>query len=356
MSFSKLVKLRYWHPTRQMLQYRTHVTKSHLLDKSIGVVGVGMVGNAVIQNLRKKNFKVGPIYDIDKSKCDKFPDCDIVNSPREVAECSDIIISALPMPVHVKQAFEGDEGLLQGITENKIWIDHSTTDYEQTIRFEELIAEKGGRMLEAPITGGMEALKKGQMTVFLAGDKPLADEMAPLMKTVFSNVQYTGPLGTALIPKVLSNCLSALNMLAATEVLMICKKSAVDLKTAFDCIRASSGNSFLWETGVPMLFQGTYDPSFSVDLHCKDNQLAFELARKHKVPIELLGLVQQIYNRGLYTYGADAPCYIPAKLLEDTLNEPLQCPGFENWSYSIDNVDGSSVIRHHDIDLGSGAQ
>ena len=243
-----------------------------------------------------------------------------------------------------------------GISEGKIWIDHSTTDYEQTIRFEELVSRNGGRMLEAPITGGMEALKKGQMTVFLAGERSLADEVMPLMKATFSNVQYTGKFGTALIPKVLSNCLSALNMLAATEVLMICKKSGVDLKTAFDCIRASSGNSFLWETGVPMLFQGTYDPSFSIDLHCKDNQLGFELARKHKVPFELLGLVQQIYNRGLYKYGSDAPCYIPAKLLEDDLNESLRSAGFEEWSYSIDNVDGSAVIRHHGIDLGTGAK
>ena len=211
-------------------------------------------------------------------------------------------------------------------------------------------------MLEAPITGGLEALKKGQMGVFLAGEKSVADEMFPLMEAVFHNVQYTGKLGTALIPKVLSNGLAALNMIAASEVLMICKRSGLDLKTAFDCIRASSGNSFVWETGVPMLFQGTFDPSFTIDLHCKDNQLGFELAMKHEVPFELLGLVQQIYNRALYKYGAEAPCYIPAKLIEDDLDEDLRCDGFEDWSYSIDNVDGSAVIRHHGVDLGTGAK
>lgn len=88
------------------------------------------------------------------------------------------LIIALPMPPHVKQCFEGDNGILAGLSKDKVWIDHSTTDYEQTLAFNDLAQNKGAQCLEAPITGGLEALSKGQMTVFMAGQQQLAEEVS----------------------------------------------------------------------------------------------------------------------------------------------------------------------------------
>lgn len=106
------------------------------------------------------------------------------------------------------------------------------------------------------------------------------------MKASFQNVLYTGPMGTAMIPKVYSNLLCAVNIIAAGEAMMVAKKAGLDLKTFWDAVRSSSGNSFVWETGGPMVMQGTYDPSFDIALHCKDNQLCFDIARKNKVGIQ----------------------------------------------------------------------
>ena len=107
-----------WQSLRvyQVLTHTRHYSIENCIsNKRIGIVGVGMVGNAVINNLQKQNFKVTSIYDIERSKCEEFTDCHIEDSPRAVAEQSDVIISALPMPPHVKQAFEGDNGLLKGM-------------------------------------------------------------------------------------------------------------------------------------------------------------------------------------------------------------------------------------------------
>ena len=84
----------------------------------------------------------------------------------------------LPKPVNVKAVFEGEDGLLEGLSEGKIWVDHSTTDYEQMMQFNELVKGKKASVMEAPITGGLEALKKGQMTVFMAGEKDLAEQVS----------------------------------------------------------------------------------------------------------------------------------------------------------------------------------
>lgn len=205
-------------------------------------------------------------------------------------------------------------------------------------------------MLEAPVTGGLEALKKGQMTVFLAGEKEIADELMPMMEDIYCNVLYTGVMGTALIPKVLSNMLTCVHNLAMGEVFMVGKRAGVDMRVMWDAIRASSGNSFVWETGGPMLMQGTYDPSFSIALQCKDNRLGYQIATKHRVPIEILGHAMQAYNKTMYSYGDEAPCYSSPRMLEEALGVDLRKEGFEKWRYSIQNVDGSSVIRHHGIE------
>jgi len=332
------------------LRHSSTASTGNLKEKKIGVIGLGRVGNALVKNLQRKGYQVTTILDVDKSKYADFT-CNISENPRELVESVDLVFTALPMPPHVKAVFEGDQGLLQGMSKDKIWIDHSTTDYEQTEEMNEAVITKGGRMLEAPVTGGLEALKKGQMTTLIAGDKDLADEMTPLLEDIYCNVLYTGKMGTALIPKVLSNMLTCVYNLAMGEVFMIGKKAGVDMRTMFDCIRASSGNSFVWETGGPMLMQGTYDPSFSIALQCKDNRLGYQIATKHRVPMEILGHAMQRYNHAMYKYGDEAPCYINPMLLEEACHTDLRCEGFENWSYSIQNVDGSSVIRHHGIEI-----
>ncbi len=97
--------------------------------------------------------------------------------------------------------------------------------------------------------------------------------------------------------------------------------------------------------------QGSYDPSFTIGLHCKDNQLCFDIAKKLQVPIEFLGLAQQMFNRTMYQFGEDASCYSFPKTLEVALKTDLRCEDFKDWSYSIDDIDGSAVIRHQGIKL-----
>ena len=142
-----------------------------LKERKIGVIGLGNVGDALVKNLRRTGYNVTSVLDVKTSLCSQFPDCKASKSPAEMVEETDVVFTALPMPQHVKAVFEGEEGLLAGMREGKVWIDHSTTDYEQTVELNNEVVKKGGRMLEAPVTGGLEALKKGQMTVFLAGDQ-----------------------------------------------------------------------------------------------------------------------------------------------------------------------------------------
>ena len=133
-------------------------------------------GDAVFHNLNRNGFKVTAIMDVDNSICSKY-DTVVKNTAREVAEASDVVITGLPKPPNVIAAFEGNDGLLAGFKEGSVWIDHSTTDYGQNFKFQEQMNAKGAQMLEAPITGGMEALRQGQMAVWVAGDQKVFEEV-----------------------------------------------------------------------------------------------------------------------------------------------------------------------------------
>ncbi|XP_023325846.1 3-hydroxyisobutyrate dehydrogenase, mitochondrial [Eurytemora carolleeae] len=318
----------------------------------IGVIGMGHVGTAVTKNLLRNGFNVSAIMDVKPDLCQGYPDTvKVVGSPAEVAQLSDVVVSGLPKPHHVKEVFEGSSGLLAGLKQGQIWIDHSTTDHEQNKVFTEQMAAKGAYLLECPITGGLDALKKGQMAVWVAGDKEKYVEVKPILDASYSTVQYTGGLGTAMIPKVLSNMLCGLQVIAMAEAMLIAKRHGLDLVEFWHSIRMSAGNSFLWETCGPNVFRGEYHDSFPIELMCKDNQLGYEMARNAKIPLELFGLMQQIYNRALYSLGPDVGCYAPPILYEREHKESLQAPGFENWTYSVENVDGALHVRHEGIEL-----
>jgi len=125
----------------------------------------------------------------------------------------------------------------------------------------------------------------------------------------------------------------------------------MDLNLFWHSIRASAGNSFLWETAGPNIFRGEYHDSFNMDLMCKDIQLCFEMAKSSKVPIEFLGHMQQLYTHCLYQFGPDVGCYGPPKILEDALKTEYRAKGFENWTYEVENIDGALHVRHKNIDL-----
>lgn len=96
---------------------------------------------------------------------------------------------------------------------------------------------------------------------------------------------------------------------------MLAKRAGVDHKKFFDAIRVSAGNSFVFETEVPLMFNGTFDPSFHIKLHTKDLGIGYELMKKYDAPCEVLSLCEQIYNRARVKYGGEAGSSHPAKLL-----------------------------------------
>jgi len=119
-------------------------------------------------------------------------------------------------------------------------------------------------------------------------------QVLPALQASYSLSMYTGKMGTAMIPKVVSNMLCCVQVVAMGEVLMLAKRLGLDLGTFWHAIRCSAGNSFLWETAGPCIFNGNYHDTFALELQVKDIHLAYDMAKEGKVPTELLGAMQQV--------------------------------------------------------------
>lgn len=336
--------------------------------RQIGIIGYGNVGRNVANNLvfrqsilnpssgsqeSEYQLKLSCIFDKFKQiPSDTFPseqNIKIASSLEELTSHSDIVVTCLPTPNDIKSLFD-DDNLLSLMKQNDIWIDHTTTDYEQTISLSnKALNEYGIYTLEAPITGGISLLKQGLMTIYICGNYEKYKECEPLFQCSGRKLFYLGDIiGNATVTKVVSNMLASVNTVAMGEALMMAEKSGINLETFWEAIRFSAGNSFVWETEAPLVMNGSYDPDFTLELQCKDLELGHQICLKHKIPLELMGLTQQMYNRAKYKYGDNKPSSLPPKLIEDDLNTPLRNEKFENWGYSADTekIDQSFVVVH----------
>jgi len=250
------------------------------------------------------------------------------DSAYEVAQASDVVFTCLPSPAAVNAVVAGERGVLAGLRAGGTWVDNSTNDRSETMRLADLADQRGVRVLEAPVTGGVHKAAAGDITVLVGGEEALFDEHRELLEAIGSPVLYIGPLGSAAVIKVITNMLAFINLVSVGEALMLAKRGGLDLAKAFEAILHSSGNSFVHETEGQVILNGSYNIGFTMDLACKDLGFATQFGREFGVPLDLAGHTEQTFIRARSQYGGDAWSSQVVKLLEDALGTDLRAPGF----------------------------
>jgi len=268
-----------------------------------------------------------------------------------------VILTGLPRPEHVSAAMGLDgakDGILEGLSPGKVWVEHSTTDFNNTARIRTEVEQRGCEAVAAPLTGGMQILKEGKMVALVGSEEAVFERVKPLIALSAPRIVRCGEFGHETVVKILSNMLCAIQDCAMGEAMMIAKKSGVDMKLLFDAIRVSSGNSFCWETEYARVIDETYFPDFTSEMMAKDLELGQNLASKHNVPMLMHGQAAQIYELCMAKYGKDSGSTVPVKLIEDAchtiLGDEKTKQSFKDWTYTTELVDGSYKIRHLNYD------
>ncbi|MDB2591725.1 NAD(P)-dependent oxidoreductase [Candidatus Pelagibacter bacterium] len=295
----------------------------------VGFIGLGNVGGKLAGSLLRNNFDL-TVRDLDKNLTQSFKDlgAKVVNSAKELAEQVDLIITCLPSPKICAEVMEADDGVISGLSENKIWLEMSTTDEAEIKRISKKIIAKKAIPLDGPVSGGCHRAATGNIAIFVGGERNAFDRILPALTVMGRKILHTGELGSATVLKVITNYLASVHLVALGEAWTVAKKSNLDLAKAYKGIAVSSGNSFVHETESQVILNGSYNINFTMDLVLKDTGLFDDLAKKLGAPLEISPKVVEIFKDGQKKYGSRAWSSMIVKRMEDINNIDFRAKGF----------------------------
>ena len=295
----------------------------------IGFIGLGNVGAKLAGSLLRNGFDL-TVRDVDQNLTDQFKNlgAKVANSGRELAKQVDLIITSLPSLKVSAEVMEAENGVLEGLSENKIWLEMSTTDEAEVKRIGEKVIAKNATPLDGPVSGGCHRAATGNIAIFVGGERKAFEKVLPVLTVMGRKVLHTGELGTASTLKVITNYLASVHLVALGEAWTVAKKSNLDLEKTFKGIAASSGNSFVHETESQVILNGSYNINFTMDLVLKDTGLFDDLAKKLNAPLEISPKVVEIFKDGQKKYGSRAWSSMIVKRMEDLNNIDFRAKGF----------------------------
>ena len=295
----------------------------------VGFIGLGNVGGKLAGSLLRNNFDL-TVRDLDENLTKSFKDlgAKVANSAKELAEKVDLIITCLPSPRICAEVMEADDGVINGLSENKIWLEMSTTDEAEIKRISKKIISKKAIPLDGPVSGGCHRAATGNIAIFVGGSRKAFDKILPALTVMGRKILHTGELGSATILKVITNYLASVHLVALGEAWTVAKKSNLDLAKAFKGIAVSSGNSFVHETESQVILNGSYNINFTMDLVLKDTGLFDDLAKKLGAPLEISPKIVEIFKDGQKKYGSRAWSSMIVKRMEDLNNIDFRANGF----------------------------
>ena len=313
----------------------------------IGFIGLGNVGGKLAGSLLRNNFDL-TVRDLDETLTNSLKDLGarVAKSPKELAENSDLIITSLPSPEVSAEVMEADDGILNGLSENKIWLEMSTTDENEVKRLGKKVIEKKAIPLDGPVSGGCHRAATGNIAIFVGGERKAFEKILPALTVMGRKVLHTGELGSASVLKVITNYLASVHLVALGEAWTIAKKSNLDLAKTYKGIAISSGNSFVHETESQVILNGSYNINFTMDLVLKDTGLFDNLAKKLDAPLEISPQIVKIFKDGQKKYGSRAWSSMIVKRMEDLNNINFRANGFPSELIDTESVSYTHLRAH----------
>lgn len=253
---------------------------------NVGIIGVGTMGSKMAGKLINAGYAIFA-RDIDEAAEERARKlgAKVVNSPKEVAEYTEIILLSLPMPSDVKEVVLGEDGILTSPKNNRTIVDLSTVDPFSTQHNAEEAKKVGVSYIDAPVLGRPQ--KCGNWTLPVGGDKKDLEKVRKVLEILAAKIIYVGPSGYGNIVKLLNNMmLGAINSVTA-EILAICTKLGMSPKVLYETIAnsgAASVSNLFKELG-PKILNRDFEPLFAIDLLHKDVRLGIQMAKQVGVPL-----------------------------------------------------------------------
>ena len=286
----------------------------------VGFIGLGTMGSSMAYNaLQGGNEMV--VHDIRREAATPHLEAGAVwaDTPREVAEASEIVFTSLPGPVEVEAVSLGDEGLFQGLSEGKVYFDLSTSTPNLIRRIHEEGAARGIHVLDAPVSGGPRGARTRNLAIWVGGDKDVFDRCKPVLDAIGDKAYYVGPIGCGAVAKLVHNCAGYMIQCAMAEVFTMGVKAGVEPMALWQAVRkGASGRRGPFEGLAEHLLPGKFDPpDFALRLARKDVDLAVGVGREYDVPMKMATIALQELTEALNRGWAERDSRVAMLLQEE---------------------------------------
>ncbi len=294
----------------------------------------------MVANLLKAGYAV-TVFDLSKAKAENLLvlGANWSASLTDGLAQADVVFTSLPGPNQAAEVYQGDKGLLAHAKLGTTFVDTTTSSVELAVEIAEHAKQRGLNFIEAPITNAIDGAARGELAFFIGGDADCFAKSKPIFEVLGTDFFFTGKHGNGATTKLITNLLWFINAAAIGEALMIGAQADIPLETIAAAIRTSAGNSWVAEHDIDSIFAGHYDPSFSLELCCKDLRLVHEIADGQGLPLTLGSVARSMFEQAKEKYGADAPELSVARLVEEKMGvllRPQPSPAAEQDDSKID--------------------
>jgi 2-hydroxy-3-oxopropionate reductase len=263
----------------------------------IGFIGLGIMGMPMARNLLGAGYPL-VAFNRSRGKVEEIAreGATPASSPREAAEGSDVVITMLPDSPDVEAVVFGENGVLEGIRSNTLFIDMSTIAPATTKRVHEALRAKGADALDAPVSGGEVGAEEGTLSIMVGGREEAFERAKSIFEVLGKNIVHIGGPGAGQVTKACNQVVVALTIQAVSEALTLAKKAGVDAGKVREALLGGFAQSRILDLHGKRILEGNFQPGFKLRLHRKDLAIALQTGREVGLPLFATAQAAELMN------------------------------------------------------------
>jgi len=261
----------------------------------IGFIGLGIMGKPMAANLIKAGHElvVSAHNEAAASELAQLG-ASTARTPREIAAQVELLITMLPNSPQVRDVALGTDGIVGGARSDLIYVDMSSIAPAVAQEVAQALAERGVKMLDAPVSGGEPKAIDGTLSIMVGGDREAFDQVHDVLTAMGSSVVHVGDIGAGNTTKLANQVIVALNIAAVSEALVLAQKAGVAPGAVVEAIRGGLAGSAVLDAKAPMMLAHEFKPGFRINLHIKDLNNAMDTSEDIGAPLPLTAAVLDV--------------------------------------------------------------
>jgi len=294
------------------------------MKQRIGYIGLGLMGKPIAHNIMKAGFPL-TVHNRSRAPVEELvaEGAELADSPRAVAEASDVVFTNLPDSPDVEQVVLGPNGVIEGCRPGMVFIDNSTIKPETARSIASKLAEVEVSALDAPVSGGDVGAKAGTLAIMVGGPRDTFDSILPIFQAMGKTITYVGESGAGQVAKACNQIMVAAQMVAMGELLLLAQKSGVDPRRVIDAIQGGAAQCWALDVKPQRLFAGERQPGFKAYMQHKDLGIVLDTARAYGMPLPVTAVIMQLYESMLQLGMRDLDNSAVIGVMESMANERL---------------------------------